>query len=53
MLSGGTEREQWHETSYPICFQSTLSLSPENIRKRCGFFIFPGDTERVHWERMC
>ena len=26
--------------------------TPENIRKPCGFFMFLGGRERVHWERM-
>ena len=33
-------------------FQCTLSLPPENIRKSCGFLLFSGDREKVHWEEM-
>ena len=29
------------------------SLPPENIRKPYSFLMFPGNRERVHWERMC
>ena len=36
-----------------ICFQCTLSLPPENIRKPYVFLIFSGGRERLHWEQMC
>ena len=29
-----------------------LSLIPENIKKHCGFLMFPEGRERVHWEQM-
>ena len=37
---------------YPIRFQCTLSLTPENIRKPYGCLMFLGGRERVHWEGM-
>ena len=48
----GIEREQWREMDLPIHSQCTLSLPPENIRKPCGFLMFSGGREKVHWERM-
>ena len=36
----------------PICFQCTLFLPPENIRKPYGFLMFSGGREKVHWEQM-
>ena len=32
----------------PICFQCTLFLPQENIRKPCGFLMLSGGIERVH-----
>ena len=36
----------------PIRSQCTLSLPPENIKKRQGFLMFSEGRERVHWEQM-
>ena len=33
--------------------QCTLFLPTEHIRKSCGFLLFSGDREKVHWEGMC
>ena len=35
-----------------ICFQCTLSLLSENIRKPYGFLMFSGDRERVHLKQI-
>ena len=35
----------------PICFQCTLPLPSENIRKPYSFWMFSGVRERVHWEQ--
>ena len=42
-----------HSMQYsPICFQCTLSLLPENIRKPYDFLMFSRGNEKVHWVQM-
>ena len=47
-IKANIEKKFW----FPhICFQCTLSLPPENVRKPAGFMTFSGGRERLHWER--
>ena len=45
-------RNSCQSSALPIRSQSTLSVTPENIRKPYDFLMFSGGRKRVHWERI-